>query len=102
MTPLLAVTPEQRSLLEGLLRTHIPGVKVWAFGSRVRGAARPESDLDLVVFSGPEEAGSVAQLREALEESNLPFRVDVLIWREIPAAFQKNITETHVVIVENA
>ena len=102
MKPLLAVTPEQRVLLEGLLHTHIPGVEVWAFGSRVHGTARPESDLDLVVFSNPKEAGQVAQLREALEESNLPFRVDILVWRDIPGAFQKNITETHVVIVENA
>jgi Nucleotidyltransferase domain. len=96
----LAVTPQQRELLENLLREHIPGVQVWAFGSRTQGGARAESDLDLTVFSGPEQTAAVSRLREALEESNLPFRVDVLIWREIPESFQKNITDTHVVLVE--
>ena len=100
MSAALAVTSQQRRLLEDLLREHIPGVKVWAFGSRAQGRARPESDLDLAVFSEPEQAAGVSRLREALEESNLPFRVDVLIWREIPESFQKNIADTHVVLVE--
>ena len=97
----LDVTPQQRELLEKLLREYIPGARVWAFGSRAQGGARPESDLDLAVFSGPEQTAAVSRLREALEESTLPFRVDVLIWREIPENNKKNITDAHVALVEN-
>ncbi|WP_148307620.1 nucleotidyltransferase family protein [endosymbiont of unidentified scaly snail isolate Monju] len=37
----------------------------------------PWSDLDLVVFAGPAQKNVVAELREAFEENELPFRVDL-------------------------
>ena len=93
--PALALTAEDMALLESLLRRHLPGVEAWAFGSRVTGGARPASDLDLVVFTDPEQAAGVADLREALEESDLAFRVDLHVWHELPASFRDNIRRTH-------
>ncbi len=93
--PTLTLTAEDLTLLESLLRQHLPGVEVWAFGSRVTGRARPASDLDLVVFAKPEQAARVADLREALEESDLPFRVDLHVWHELPASFRDNIRRAH-------
>ncbi|MCL2193817.1 MAG: hypothetical protein FWB78_10540 [Treponema sp.] len=51
----------------------------------------PWSDLDLVVFSGAEQKHWFSLLREALEESNLSFRVDVLEWDSLPDNFKANI-----------
>ena len=93
--PALAVTAEDLAVLESLLRQYLPEVEAWAFGSRVTGRARPASDLDLVVFAKPEQAARVADLREALEESDLPFRVDLHVWHELPASFRDNIRRTH-------
>ena len=56
-----------------LLRRYLPSVEVWAYGSRVKWNARPQSDLDLVAFASPEHRRAVLQLREAFEESPLPF-----------------------------
>ena len=63
------------------------------------GPARPQSDLDLVIFTTPAQERSVAVLREAFDESNLPFRVDLFIWDHVPASFKEQIEREHVVLV---
>ena len=94
----LDMTPEQKATLQTLLRRFLPGVMVWAYGSRIKGTARPYSDLDLVVFTTSAQRPLVAELKEALDESNLPFPVDVLVWDDIPASFHRNIEEKNVVV----
>lgn len=89
------LTAEQYRLVVSLIERHLPGTDVWAYGSRVQWISRPESDLDLVVFSGPEQSSQVSDLREAVEKSNLPFRVDVLVWEDVPVSFQKQIVKEH-------
>jgi predicted nucleotidyltransferase len=89
--PQLQLAPAQAQQLLSLLAVHVPHMQVWAFGSRVKGTARPSSDLDLVFFA--DEAGKplLGHLREALEESLLPFAVDILVWNDISADFQAHI-----------
>jgi hypothetical protein len=48
MTEDINITTEQREMLLAFLRRHLPGVAVWAYGSRVKFTAHPYSDLDLV------------------------------------------------------
>ena len=98
----LALTPEQsQSVLERLQR-YLPDTEVWAYGSRVKGTAKPWSDLDLVVFAGASQRTIVEELREAFEESDLPFRVDLFVWDELPEAFKATIEKEHVVLQEKA
>ncbi len=99
MTQALDLTPAQHSLLLKLLQQFLPNVGVWVFGSRVKGSARPSSDLDLVVFAKSSQRSQVFALQEALEESNLPFRVDLLIWNEIPENFKSNIQSQFIELV---
>jgi type I restriction enzyme S subunit len=94
------ITPAQRKELLGLLSRHLPGTAVWAFGSRVKWTSRPDSDLDLVAFSASQQQDHIAALKEALEESSLPFRVDLLVWDDIPESFRENIQRAYVVLVE--
>ena len=94
------ITPAQRKLILDLLARHLPNTTAWAYGSRVTWKARPQSDLDMVVFAEPVQALAVANLKEALEESDLPFRVDLFVWHEVPEQFRKNIEAEHVVLVE--
>jgi predicted nucleotidyltransferase len=58
-----------------------------AFGSRARGDAKRLSDLD-IVFVEAIERSALARLRELFEESSLPFKVDLVEWRDIDPAFQ--------------
>ena len=94
------ITAEQRKTVLALLARHLPNTTAWVYGSRVKWTARPQSDLDLVVFAKPEQERRVSDLREAFEESNLPFRVDLFVWDEVPEQFRKTIEAEHVVLVE--
>lgn len=101
MTPVLDILPGQKILLLQLLQQFLPGVGVWAFGSRVKGNARLTSDLDLVIYAAPSQRSQVFALQEALEESNLPFKVDLLIWDEIPDNFKTHIQNQFFELVAN-
>ncbi len=94
------ITAEERKTVLILLARYLPNTTAWVYGSRVKWTARPESDLDVVVFATPEQAGRVSELREAFEESNLPFRVDLFVWDEVSEQFCKQIQAEHVVLVE--
>ena len=78
-----------------------PGAVVWAYGSRVRGDAHEGSDLDLVVRTfGPENKENTCayDLKEAFENSNIPFLIDVLYWDFLPKSFQTEIEKKYIVI----
>ena len=100
MTAAIDLAPEHRETVLALLRKHLPGAAAWAYGSRTQWTAKLHSDLDLAVFPAPRQARAVADLREAFEESNLPFRVDLFVWDEIPAEFHARIESTHVPLAQ--
>lgn len=95
------LTARQMKTVRSLLKRHLPGVAAWAYGSRVKWTSRPESDLDIVVFADAAHQANVSALREAFDESNLPFRVDLFVWDEVPKRFRKTIEAEHVVIQED-
>ena len=94
------MTAAQRKEVAALLQRYLPDTEVWAYGSRVKFTAKPHSDLDMVAFAAKEQSQAVADLREAFEESYLPFRVDLFVWDEVPESFHRNIEEARVVVQE--
>lgn len=53
------------------------GAIVWCFGSRARGDYQKFSDLDLMVESEEDLSGTLSSLRELVEESNFPYKIDL-------------------------
>ena len=94
------ITADQRKNVLALLERYLPNTTAWVYGSRANWTSRPQSDLDMVVFATPEQNDRVAELREAFEESDLPFRVDLFVWDTVPEEFRKRIETEHVVLVE--
>jgi len=90
-------------MLLALLQRFVPTAEVWAYGSRVNGDCHEASDLDLVVLNpaapGAELSG-LADLKDALVESDLPIRVDVVDWARIPESFRREIERAYVVVQE--
>lgn len=97
MTDAIDITPAQREALLACLRRFVPGATVWAYGSRIKGTARPNSDLDLVVLAPSARRMSIAELKDAVaESSDIPFLVDFHVWDELPERFRDNIKLEHV------
>lgn len=70
-------------------------VEAYLFGSRVDGTATKASDLD-ILLKGPQPIPlkTMALLREKFEESNLPFRVDLLDDHTLSPEFRARIMTT--------
>ena len=67
---------------------------VYLFGSWARGEATPLSDIDVAIE--PHTAlppGTLARLRERLEESHVPYRVDVVDLRRATPVFRRRVLE---------
>ncbi|WP_061290436.1 nucleotidyltransferase family protein [Azotobacter vinelandii] len=99
----LCLEPRHLALLQDLLRQHVPGAEVWAYGSRASGGAHETSDLDLVLRNPVDSDRTVeglAALREALQASSLPILVEVHPWPALPETFQREIERVYVVIQE--
>jgi predicted nucleotidyltransferase len=82
-----------------ILSRHLAGREVRAFGSRVRGVAKPYSDLDLTVLGEqPLPIATMADLAEDFAESDLVFKVDIVDWATTIESFRKVIAAQHVIL----
>ena len=102
MTRQLDVKPRHREQIERLLRGHLPGVEVWAYGSRVNGRSHEGSDLDLVLRSPglvKIDPSQLAEFNEAVQESTVPFLIEARDWARLPESFQREIEREYVVLV---
>lgn len=69
-------------------------VELYLFGSWARGDVRQASDIDIAVLpTGPLDPAVLATLRSALEESNVPYRVDVVDLRRTSDDFRRRVLE---------
>ncbi len=102
MTDRLALPRRYRDQLEALLREYVPGVEVWAYGSRVNGESHQGSDLDLVLRGPALEPldGGFYDLLEAIEKSNIPILVQAHDWAMLPESFHREIERDYVVVQE--
>lgn len=97
----LTITNEELAIVKQILQTHIPNLEVWAFGSRVKGNAKPYSDLDLAVITGePLSLQTHADLVDAFSESDLPWKVDIVDWALVAEPFKQVIMYQYVVVQE--
>ena len=93
------IRPDLWPIVRDILARNVAGYEVWAFGSRVRGNAKPYSDLDLVIISDtPLPLRVSARLADEFSESDLPWRVDVVDWAATQPAFRSIIERDKVVL----
>jgi len=74
-------------------------VVVYLFGSRVRNDFLRTSDIDIAIknISKVEKA----LLEEAIDESNIIYKVDVSLWEELPTELKEEILKEGRIIYRN-
>lgn len=87
------IKPEHLKIVQSILKTHLSAsVQVFVFGSRAKHCARTYSDLDLLLRANTSlSMQSLANLAFDFEESDLPYKVDLVDWMSASEAFRNKI-----------
>jgi len=95
---------DHRLLVLNIVRANLPqSTKAWVFGSRATGRARRYSDLDLALDAGRRMTlDEIARLTEAFSDSELPYRVDLVDWRDIDDRWRHIVLSERVALNEAA
>jgi len=81
---------EARRIVLGKLRG--TSARVYLFGSRAQGNARRNSDIDIGILLDPVVPPEIlAEIRDALTESTIPYRVDVVDLGQVDAPFRRRV-----------
>lgn len=93
--PAVDIRPQDLVIVRRILLAHLPpSAKVWVFGSRARGTARRGSDLDLAIDAGRTlTINEIGMLQEEFEESDLPYKVDIVDMAAVQSSFRDKINE---------
>ena len=75
-------------IVKEILRKH--SYTFYVYGSRAKKKARKNSDLDLC-YKEKISSKVISDLKEQFEESELPFKVDIVNWENMSPTFQKLI-----------
>ena len=85
------IRPDHLEIVQDILLRHLPaGVKVWVFGSRANWSTKDSSDLDLALEGESKLSHKVlGALKDAFEDSALPYTVDVVDLNRISDSFRQ-------------
>ena len=95
LKPDVALSDDEWIIVRNILQTYLKDHAVWAFGSRARHTHHPYSDLDIVIIGDQALTfATMGDLRQAFQESALPWKVDLVDWHDIGIDF-KQIIDAH-------
>ena len=96
---MIDIQDKHLAIIQQILQAYIPNIPVWVFGSRIKGTAKPYSDLDIVIVGQQKiPQNTYYQIQDAFEESELPYRVDVLDWHRISDEFRALIQQKYFIL----
>lgn len=89
MTRVIGLSFREISKILKCIHLHIPRVKVFAFGSRVKGNPRKYSDFDVALHAGhPVELSRLAKIKHCLSETDIPIHIDVVDYCSVSKDFK--------------
>ena len=97
----LDINPEHLKIIKTILQKHLPtNAIVWVFGSRAQRAKKKYSDLDLLIAINnyPLPSATMIDLAEDFDESDLPYKVDLVDWNSISESFRSHIQKNRIVL----
>ncbi|CAN5135707.1 nucleotidyltransferase domain-containing protein [soil metagenome] len=93
----LELDPRHRDEVRRILACHVPRARAYVFGSRANGRSKRFSDLDIAIeIEDGLTIATLAALREAFSESDLPMTVDIVDWNTLDPEFRAVIAPERV------
>jgi uncharacterized protein len=90
------IEQDKQSLIRIVLK-HLPNAKIFLFGSRARKDNSAESDIDVALDNeGKIDSWIMSQIREDLEESQIPFSVDIVDMNDISQNLKEQILKNRI------
>lgn len=100
---LIELSRRDLETLRAILDRHVHDRELRVIGSRATGRSKPFSDLDLVVMGeAPLPLRVRGELASDLDESDLPFSVDLIEWATVSDAFRRVVERDGWVPLPNA
>ncbi|MFA6583940.1 MAG: nucleotidyltransferase domain-containing protein [Elusimicrobiaceae bacterium] len=91
--PVIELAPKYLAAMTKILRTELEHLdaEVFMFGSRVRGTARTNSDIDIAISSDINLFDIIERLRLDFEDSDIPYKIDIVDLGRISDSFKSAI-----------
>ena len=97
MTSAINIRPQDFKIVQNILSNNLPksGCRIFVFGSRATATAKRASDLDLAIDLGRQMTRIESHtLANQFEDSDLPYRVDVIDLQTVSSDFLALIQDT--------
>lgn len=94
--PKISLTQAEHAIVSEILTRQLPlSCEVLVFGSRFNGSPKRFSDLDLCLKDAAAvDVRLIGNLREAFDNSALPFKVDLVDYWRVSGEFRQVIDQT--------
>lgn len=92
------VEEKYKKVLIEIIEKHLPNCKIILYGSRARGDNSPGSDIDVAIDAGKKLSRFVVyRIANEIEETKIPFFVDVLDLQSADEAIRGQIKKDGVI-----
>jgi predicted nucleotidyltransferase len=84
--------------LLAIIKKYIPNCTVYLFGSRARRKHHVGSDIDLAIDAHQVlDSGVIGNIKEEIEESTIPYFVDVIDFNDVSADMKEEILKDGII-----
>ena len=96
--PLRQYDPKIVNTVRELILKHVSPTRIYLFGSRVTGEAKPESDYDFAFDAPDADSAALQAIRDDLEQLHTLYRIDVANIAKADLRFASRVRDTGIVI----
>ncbi|MES2614947.1 MAG: nucleotidyltransferase domain-containing protein [Bdellovibrionota bacterium] len=96
---MINASTKELEIIKNIIHQYLPNCEVRVFGSRITSKFKKFSDIDLALVTPNKiDFGVLSSIKSDFEESDLPYRVDVLDWNAISPEFKQVIEKSYEVL----
>jgi len=91
------MTDQDKQTIISIITKRLPRAQIYLFGSRARQDNKPESDIDIAIDNKQKiDLIILSEIKEAIEESSIPFTMDLLDLNNVSESIKTQILKDKV------